>query len=401
MDEFEQLRYAFYRYWSKEDVKLVDKVWEKLRSEGNVRRALKELAEPVLNVLLDDARPIMDGARMQKELSELPDFDDRLPGRQGKLDERQETHPRLDALEQERAVALEEHVARIAADDPLVRYYRDRVLDGELLTEGQAQRFVNSPASGFLSREMFDRLGVPVGGDQSTEFIVEYDKPGLHHETHPALTLHVKRSGSEVRETMSVHLRELAFLLWTVDSEGVGGFVVDTRSVLGELAELVDKLARAYPWPSKAKIANFILTGSAPTVPPARIRYSQKSTPYAPSSPFGGFDYATIDLKVTLSLPPEDVAAIYRKARRKISGDHKYRRIEEKSLKMIRFIAGYNEPPKGHRLLEAWNNTEWVKKNPKWSYDEGKPGESSRFWRDYHRARRALAYTKRSEPGGG
>jgi hypothetical protein len=142
---------------------------------------------------------------------------------------------------------------------------------------------------------------------------------------------------------------------------------------------------------------DLILTSSAPTVPPARIRYSQKSTPYASGSPFGGFDYARIDLQVTLSLPPEEVAAIYRKARRAISGDHKYRRIEEKGLKMIRFIARYDEPPKGHRLLEAWNNTEWVKKNPKWSYDEGKPGASSRFWKDYHRARRALAYTKRSE----
>jgi hypothetical protein len=398
MDEIEQLRYAFYRYWSKDDIKLVDNLWEKLRSEGNVRRALQDPAEPALNVLLADARPIMDGARMQKELSELPDFDDREPGRQGKLDERQETRPRLDALEQERAVAFEEHVARIAADDPLVRHYRDRVLDGELLTEGQAQRFVNSPASCFLSREMFDRLGVPVGGDQSTEFIVEYDKPRRPHGIPPASTLHVKPPESEVTETISLDLRKQAFISWI---EGSGVIVVDTRSVLGELAELVDKLAYVYPWPSRAEIASFVLTGAAPSVPPARIRYSQKSTPYASNSPFGGFDYATIDLKVMPSLPPEVVVAIYRKARREISGDHKYRRIEEKGLKMIRFIAGYNEPPKGHRLLEAWNTTEWVKKNPKWSYDEGKPGESSRFWKDYHRTRRALAYTKRSEPGGG
>jgi hypothetical protein len=400
MDELEQVRYAFYRQYSELDNKLLNKVWEKLVSEGNVERALKDPAEPALNVLLDDARPILDGARMQKELSEPPDFDDRLPGRQGKLDERQETSPRLDALEQERAVALKEHVARIAADDPLVRHYRDRVLDGKLLTEGQAQRFVESPASHFLTREMFDRLGVSVG-DQSTEFIVEYDKHDLQHETHPAFTLHIKRPGSEVTETMFVHLRELSFLLWTEDSGGWEGFVVDTRSVLGELAELVDKLARAYPWPSEAKIANFILTGSAPTVPPVRIRYGQKSTPYVPGSPFGGFDYATIDLKVTLSIPPEAVTAIYRKARRYMSGDHKYRRIEEKSLKMIRFVAGFKEPPKGRSLLEAWNNTEWVKENPKWSYDEGKLGASSRFWKDYHRARWALAYSKRSEPGGG
>jgi hypothetical protein len=100
-------------------------------------------------------------------------------------------------------------------------------------------------------------------------------------------------------------------------------------------------------------------------------------------------------------LPPEGVVTIYRKARRELLGDHKYRRIEGKGLKMIRFVAGFEEPPKGRSLLAAWNNTEWVKKNPRWSYDEGKPGESSRFWKHYHRARRALAHTKRSERSSG
>jgi hypothetical protein len=45
-----------------------------------------------------------------------------------------------------------------------------------------------------------------------------------------------------------------------------------------------------------------------------------------------------------------------------VSGDHRYRRIEEKGLKMIRFIAGFEEPPKGRSLLAAWNTTDWVKK---------------------------------------
>jgi hypothetical protein len=147
-------------------------------------------------------------------------------------------------------------------------------------------------------------------------------------------------------------------------------------------------------------------------MPPGRLRRSAGSAscqdtlqPQVDSvrarTPFGGFDYATIDPEVMPSVPPEVVDAVYRKARREISGEHKYRRIEEKGLKMIRFIAGYDEPPKGRRLLEAWNITEWVKKNPKWSYDEGKPGESSRFWKHYPSARQALAYTKRSEIGDG
>jgi hypothetical protein len=115
-----------------------------------------------------------------------------------------------------------------------------------------------------------------------------------------------------------------------------GPIWVAQRSVLGELAQLTNTLEEAYPWPSRAEIASFVLTGAPPSVPPARIRYSQKSPPYASGSPFGGFDYATIDLKVTPSIPPEVVEAIYRKARREISGEHKYRRIEEKGLKMIR-----------------------------------------------------------------
>jgi hypothetical protein len=95
------------------------------------------------------------------------------------------------------------------------------------------------------------------------------------------------------------------------------------------------------------------------------------------------------------------IGAASREVKRKVSGIRRYRRIEKKGLQMIRFVARYDEPPTGRRLLEVWKNTERVKKNPKWSYDEGRPGESSRFWRDYYRARRALAYTKLPKPGGG
>jgi hypothetical protein len=397
MDEIEQLRYAFYRYWSKEDVKLVDKVWEKLVSEGNVEWALKEPVESALNVLLDDARPIVDGARMQKELYELPDFDDREPSRQGRLDERQETRPRLDALEQERAVAFEEHVARIAADDPLVRHYRDRVLDGKLLTAGRAQSLVSSPASWFLSREMFDRLGVPVG-DQITGLVVEHERPGVNHGTRPDLTLRVEPPGVEVTEIRNLRLRALEFVS---ETDGSDLILVDAQSILGELTELVDMLAQAYPWPLREEITNFVLTGAPPSVPPVRASNSQKVTPYPSTSPFGGFEYTTITVTAAPWISSKYVEAAWREARREVSGDHKYRRIEEKGLKMIRFVAGFEEAPKGRSLLAAWNNTEWVKKNPRWSYDEGKPGESSRFWKDYHRARRALAYTKRSEIGDG
>ena len=155
------------------------------------------------------------------------------------------------------------------------------------------------------------------------------------------------------------------------------------------------------PWPSKAEIARFVLTGAPPSVPPVRDSHSQKVNPYPCTSPFGGFEYTTITVTVAPWISSKYVEAAWREARREVSGDHKYRRIKEKGLKMIGFIARYDEPPKGRGLLEAWNTTEWVKKNPKWSYNEGKPGASSRFWKHYHSARRALANTKRLELGGG
>jgi len=277
-----------------------------------------------------------------------------------------------------------------------VRHYRDRVLDGKLLTAGQARSLVTSPASWFLSREMFDRLGVPVG-DQITGLVVEHQRPGINHGTRPDLTLRVEPPGVEVTEIKNLRLRALEFVS---RADGTDLILVDVRSILGELVELVDKLAEAYPWPSKAEIASFVLIGAPPSVPPVRASHRRKTSPYPTRSPFGGFDYTTIAVIATPSASPEDVVAAWREERRKVSGDHRYRRIEEKGLKMTRFIAGYEEPPKGRRLLEAWNTTEWVKKNPKWSYVEGKPGESSRFWKHYHSARRALAFTKRSEIGG-
>jgi len=154
------------------------------------------------------------------------------------------------------------------------------------------------------------------------------------------------------------------------------------------------------PRPSKAEIARFVLTGAPASVPPVRTSHSQKVNPYPSTSPFGGFEYTTITVTAAPWVPLKDVEAAWRKERREVSGDHKYRRIKEKGMKVIRFVAGFEEPPKGRRLLEAWNTTEWVKKNPKWSYNEGIIGASSRFWKHYHSACRALTYTKRSEPGG-
>lgn len=206
MDETEQLRYAFYRYWPELDVRLVDKVWEKLVWEGNVGRALKDpfvvdsSVDPVasaLPILLSDAKPIMYGARIQQELSEPPEFDDRLPGTQAERKEPEETRPRLDAPLQEREVAFEEHVARIAADDPLVLTFRDRVLDGELLTPKRAQKFVNSPVNWYYTLGVLEGLGIPVV-DHVGELSGEEGRPHPRHGNWRHALIRVEPPGIEL-----------------------------------------------------------------------------------------------------------------------------------------------------------------------------------------------------------
>jgi hypothetical protein len=260
-------------------------------------------------------------------------------------------------------------------------------MGGELLTPEQALTLIHSPAAWVFSRLQFESWGIPLT-DHRAELkkTEEYRADGRFGNIS---TIRVEPPGIE--RTIPRLLRKLPF----VDESGYAeSITVGEGSVLGELAELADKLHVTYPWESKADIVHFVLTGTVLAVPPVRMYYSRKRKPDSELSP-GGFRYGTITLEVAPWISAKTVEAAFRDAKRQVYRNRKYRRLEEKSLKMIRFIAQYDEPPKGRKLLKAWNDTEWVEKNPEWSYEPEERGESSRFWRDYHRARRALVYEKR------
>ena len=109
------------------------------------------------------------------------------------------------------------------------------------------------------------------------------------------------------------------------------------------------------------------------------------------------FRYGKITLEIQPWVPAERVAAVYRRAKREVYGSRKHRRMEAKGLRLIRFMARLEKPLKSRQLIEAWNATRWVERDPAWSYDPDKGGESSRLWRDYHRAYRTLAHDKPCE----
>jgi hypothetical protein len=123
---------------------------------------------------------------------------------------------------------------------------------------------------------------------------------------------------------------------------------------------------------------------------------------------------------------PETVEAVFREARRRAEG-RKNRPVGEKNLKLFRFVLRRSNPigklkdgslpnvidisnsdepmseklienleyqarPEGRKLVEEWNRSDYVKKNPSWAYS---PEDSRILLRDYRRTLRAVAYTAR------
>jgi hypothetical protein len=397
VDEKTKLKHEFYRRVPIIKAEQRDAVWALLESEGYVDVALTEAPESPLQVLLKDADLIIKGAEMGSRFAMPPPPSTGEQEEQEGQNEIEEIHPVLDDLERERAAAFEEHIARIAANDFRVRRFRERVLGGELLTPEKALTLIRSPAAWGFSRLQFEHWGIPLT-DHTAELeeLEEYRADG---RVGNRFTVRVEPPGIE--RTISRLLRKLPF----VDESGYAeNFTVGEGSVLGELADIADKLHATYPWESKADIVHFVLTGAIPAVPPVRMYYSRKGKLGGELSP-GSFSHGTITLEVAPWISAKSVEAAFRDAKRQVSRNRKYRRLEEKSLKMIRFVAQYDEPPKGRRLLEAWNAQELVKErienDPTWYYNPDKRGESSRFWRDYHRARHALVYEKRPKPDDG
>jgi hypothetical protein len=394
VDEKTKLKDEFYRRAPITDAEQRDAVWALLNSEGYVDVALTEAPESPLQVLLKDADLIIKGAEMGSR-SATPPPSMGEPEEQEAQEQREEIRPVLDDLERERAAAFEEHVARIAANDFHVRRYRERVLGGKLLNPEQARALFHSPAAQVFSSKQFSNWAIPLV-DHTAELKGTEETVKGNRVVGGRFTVYVEPPGME--RAISRRLRELPFVNESGYAESIS---VGEDSVLGDLAELADKLHATYPWESKPDIVHFVLTGAVPAVPPVRMHYSRKRKPDSELSP-GGFSHGTITLEIVPWISAKSVEAAFRDAKRQVSRNRKYRRLEEKSLKMIRFVAQYDEPPKGRRLLEAWNAQELVKKrienDPTWYYDPDKRGESSRFWRDYHRARHALVYDKRSRP---
>ena len=94
-------------------------------------------------------------------------------------------------LELERQAALEEYLAMCAACDVDVYRFRQNVLEGELLSQGQARELLGSPAAALLETRLFKGGDIPIVGHTAEVESYERDvvPPGVEQYT-ATLSIH-------------------------------------------------------------------------------------------------------------------------------------------------------------------------------------------------------------------
>jgi hypothetical protein len=327
----------------------------------------------------------------------------------GRSKDRDTVRVPLGEVELERQAALEEYLALCAACDADVYRFRQRALNGTVLSEKRARELLKSPATALMQTRLFDEWSIPIVGH--TAEVKGYEKDLVSEGTKYTVTLTVHPPGITREVWMTTWAgtpqtdKQRPVALEYPDEKGrVAAREVWSISLLGELREAGEKLSKRYRW-QPAQAVWFVLTGEIPAVPALTVIRSFPSSMYH-------FD-TLITVEASPWVSSKTVERAFRKAQIKTLGSSGGRPPGEKNLKLLRFVIEQMEPlgllkegkrppgapegmtelelvtnlwymkaPKGKELVREWNET-----YPQWSYKD----DTRRFWRDYNRIRKAVA----------
>jgi hypothetical protein len=371
--------------------KNLQQVWAKLARAIGVR----ELPEAVTTALLERFEADIDAAIGTGELDRyLVEFAEsfykvHLAPRASKRKHKKQSNevsqkivPEVGRYESLRAAVVSEYLAKMASLDPAVVGFRSGVLAGELLTSEQARNFLSSPATRYLSQNIWQTYGIPARhtasllgedfgrtGDGPFHWVrVRTDPPG---ETHAMFAPNPQNYENLTYLAGDGHLKRIDF--WP-------------GSVVGILRKLSKELTKAHPWDSD-EATWFVLTGEVPIVRPILGRTNS-------SRVLGGNAYTTISLTVQPWVPPETVEAAYRHVQKRVIGGGSGR-VGEKNLNLLRFVteraASDGNLPEGHVLVTEWDR-QWKETRPRWCYG----ADSRRFWRDFRSAQESVTNSERA-----
>jgi hypothetical protein len=303
-----------------------------------------------------------------------------------------------------------------------VRAFRSEHLDNQLLSPQQARALLTSPVAAHWSHRVFDVFGVPLVGHtyQVTEGMDDEEGPcSLVEVPLPSSEAKSFKDGRALRAGVGELLggpvdarsnrkprRELDKTWKVVPFPGEDGHthrtLVRSDSFLGALHKAVGELIQQYPWEEPDAVW-FMLTGEVPWVVPVSWQarwFGREQTISSFRKEEDSFSYGFITLKVEPWVSPESVQQIYREAQRSLRGEHRSRRLEDKSLKLLQFVIERVNVAdlslRERRKLAPELVAAWDKENPKHRYE----GDTWKFWRDFNRIRRAVlspAHELRSE----
>jgi hypothetical protein len=388
------------------DTDTLDDLWEEAKSRDLVNNVLAH--QWLVEDLVDHSRATLRWWRKREGRTKLKSGD-RVA---------QPVRVSLGELELERQAALEEYLAMCAACDANVYRFRERVLEGEVLSQDQARELLRSPAAAILRTKRFREGNIPIVGHTAEVTSCEPDM--LPWGSSYVANLIVHPPGLPQQERMpswdgtapTENQRPVA--LEFPDEEGrIVARQVWSISLLGELTKVGEKLSERYRW-QPAQAVWFVLTGEIPAVPALTVTRS------FPSSMYHRDTLITIEAAPWVS--SRTVARAFRKAQIKTLGSDGGSRTGKKHLKLLRFVIKriealgkdelgmlkegkrppgapkglwgfelvvqyplYRRMPNGKEIVSEWNEA-----YPQWRYETETP--TSHFWKDYHRIKKTVGF---------
>jgi hypothetical protein len=401
----EQLRAQLAERLGQESVSNVH--WELLEYRGHVKDALDIGSKAAIEDLVEAARALREYAELMEGVAPSKE---RMKARH-KRRSREHRAPEVDDDEAryavERAATLGEYLSLRASLHPDVRRFRDKVLEGKLLTPQEAQAFIESPANSRFSPDYLKEKGVP---------LVRHSARFLEHGTRPEgdnserfvefESIHIDPPGDTfvAQLPVSVAFDDLAKVRLPADTQQIAGGEPYSRmvpideyayvsvypgSVLDYLGWLGLRLSEHFcsAW-DEAQAAWFVLTGEN-SLPRSMAGHYDSAT---------GEDltYGTITLTVEPWAPANAVARFYQHLQQDVLGQRS-RAPSLRNLAVFRFVtselkdslvnAGELEDiehlPPWPEFKRRWNAMNRSK--PSWTYKH-----LSKFQRDYYRGGRAI-----------
>lgn len=245
----------------------------------------------------------------------------------------------------QRLKAIAARLGAEAAEDSLVRSFRDEVLKGRLIAPQEVASWIEAQAAAEGEPTPFLHVPLPPGhevrwGGQRW--------PGRERFwPDPPLTISQDRPATGFEHEQ---------LVYPLEDGTEGRIFVHHGGVLSRLRSEAYQVASAYGW-REAQGVLFVLTGIVPEIPRATASYTIWLA-------WPGFDRIKLDLDATLSAGY--VARLWRQLRREFplrKRIRRYRAISEKHVRLAEFY-GHASGPWRDRL-RAWNEA-----YPDWAYSE-------------------------------